>query len=148
MNEGGVDKVYSLMAAELGAPQQVGNARISGGCTVNWRNVWAGAVISGTVGAVGGLKIGLAGGTVILPGIGSATGAVGGAVLAGANGFIGGTLVGVAGELLTSCFRNVQSVDAICEQALNKFVNGEISAVQIPEECIHNLKIELIDINF
>jgi hypothetical protein len=135
MNEGGVEAVYDVMAKELGTPSS--NARVSSGCTVNWRSVWAGAVIGAAVGAASGIKVGLAGGTVVLPGIGSATGSVGGGVLGGASGFVGGTVTGVAAELLTSCFRNIQSVDVLCKNSFDRFINGEISAMQIPDvyEC-------------
>jgi hypothetical protein len=144
MNNGGAAAVYSSMAAELGVPDtDSNNARVSAGCTVNWRSVWAGAVIGFGIGAVSGGKVGLAGGTVVLPGVGSATGAVGGAVLGGASGFVGGTVTGVAAELLTSCFRNIESTDATCKRYFDRFVNGEIDALQIPESCIGDIKINI-----
>lgn len=142
MNEGGVEDIYSLMAKELGVSDTGTNARVYSGCTVNWRSVWAGAVIGGAVGAIGGAKAGLAGGTIALPGIGSATGAVGGAVLGGAGGFLGGTVTGVATELLTSCFRNIQSVDVLCKNFFDRYLNGEVSAMQIPDECMSNIQIK------
>ncbi|MFC5409552.1 hypothetical protein ACFPMF_09555 [Larkinella bovis] len=81
------------------------SARI-GRCKVDARGVWTDAVIGFFVGVSGGLKVGCTGGTVTLPGIGTATGCVGGAVLGGAGGFVGGAITGVASQLLQTCFRN------------------------------------------
>lgn len=74
-------------------------------CRVDMRAVWGGAVISGGINAVRGGVIGCAGGTVLFPGLGTATGCVGGAVLGGAVGFIEGAVAGVAGSLLLTCWR-------------------------------------------
>lgn len=103
MNEDGVSQVYDSMAKVLGISTPT-NARVSG-CSVNWRSVWIGAVIGAGGGAVAGVKTGLAGGTIALPGIGSVTGGVAGGIFGLAGGFAGGTLTGVAQELLGSCFR-------------------------------------------
>ena len=136
------------MAEDLGVSNLgTNNTRVYSGCTVNWRSVWAGAVIGAAVGAVGGIKAGLAGGTVVLPGIGSATGAVGGGVLGGAGGFIGATVTGVAAELLTSCFGNIRNVDFVCKQYFERYLKGEISAMQIPDYCIGNIQINFTELN-
>ncbi|MFZ6010060.1 MAG: hypothetical protein ACOYXT_06890 [Bacteroidota bacterium] len=73
-------------------------------CRVNWRSVWAGAVVGGVATGIHGVVIGATGGTVALPGFGTATGAVGGGVFGFAKGFIGGAASSIAAELLTSCF--------------------------------------------
>jgi len=80
----------------------------SGGCSVNWRSVWAGAVVGGTSGAIAGAYLGASGGTVVFPGLGTASGAVGCGVFGFALGFISGVTEGVASELLTSCFRKAR----------------------------------------
>jgi hypothetical protein len=67
--------------------------------------VWAGGVVGGVVGAVFGATTGATGGTVVFPGLGTATGAVGGGVIGFATGFIGGVGTAIAGQLLTTCFR-------------------------------------------
>ena len=94
---GGIDNnSSSITLADLA------NARTtfeSGGCGVNWGNVWAGAVINGAF----GLKTGCAGGLVAGP-IGAASGCVGGAVMGFASGFLWGTVGGIGAELLRSCF--------------------------------------------
>lgn len=73
---------------------------IAGGRTNATRWDVRGALRSGVIGlgigAIGGGKVGCAGGTVVFPGLGTATGCVGGAVIGGAVGFISG----VAGSLL------------------------------------------------
>ncbi len=75
-----------------------------GGCSVNWRNVWAGAVASGVITGGLGLKTGCAGGVVAGP-IGVASGCVGGAVMGFASGFMWGAIGGIAANLITSCGR-------------------------------------------
>ncbi len=101
---GGTDIIYKALVDELNNTSNTSpNGRVKG-CSVNWRSVWAGAVIGFVVGGVGGAKVGCAGGMVAGP-IGAASGCVGGAVMGGASGFIGGAATSVAGELLTSCFR-------------------------------------------
>ena len=74
-------------------------------CRVDMRAVWAGAVFTGGIGAVRGGMVGCVGGTVLFPGLGTATGCVGGAVFGGAAGFIEGAIGGVAGSLLLTCWR-------------------------------------------
>lgn len=74
-------------------------------CRVDMRSVWAGAVFTGGIGAVRGGIVGCAGGTVLFPGLGTATGCVGGAVFGGAAGFIEGAIGGIAGSLLLTCWR-------------------------------------------
>jgi hypothetical protein len=102
-NNGGVELIRNALADELGVNDTNPNGRIRG-CSVNWRSVWAGAVIGAGVGAVYGAKAGCAGGMVAGP-IGAASGCVGGGVMGGASGFVSGAVTGVASELLTSCFR-------------------------------------------
>jgi hypothetical protein len=86
---------------------EVATGRVVGGsgCSVDWRGVWAGGVVGGVVGAVFGATTGATGGTVVFPGLGTATGAVGGGVIGFATGFIGGVGPAIAGQLLTTCFR-------------------------------------------
>lgn len=102
VEKGGIEKIGDVLGIQLhdeGFP----NARTRG-CSVNMRNVWLGAVIGGGAGAVGGAKIGCAGGIVAGP-IGAAGGCVGGAVMGGASGFISGAIMATGAELLGSCFR-------------------------------------------
>ncbi|HMO33080.1 MAG TPA: hypothetical protein PKE63_04600 [Lacibacter sp.] len=86
-----------------------GNTRsgfqIQSRCTINVRNVMLGAVVGFFSGGALGLKAGCLGGTVVIPGIGTATGCVGGAVFGAATGFVSGAVSGIAAELLGSCFR-------------------------------------------
>lgn len=100
LEKGGMELVGEKLAV-LGKEPQTANLR----CRVGMRTVWGGAVISGGINAVRGGVIGCAGGTVLFPGLGTATGCVGGAVLGGAVGFIEGAVAGVAGSLLLTCWR-------------------------------------------
>lgn len=75
------------------------------GCSIDWRGVWAGAVVGYFVGGIGGAIVGCAGGTVVLPFIGTVTGCIGGAVFGSTSGFVSGALTGIAANLITTCFR-------------------------------------------
>ncbi|SNT05897.1 hypothetical protein SAMN05421640_2203 [Ekhidna lutea] len=77
----------------------------SSGCSVNWRDVWAGAVVGLTVGATQGAYVGATAGTVTFPVIGTVTGGVSGGVVGGAIGFVSGAATSVAAGLITSCGR-------------------------------------------
>lgn len=98
----GVDAIYDQLESDIRGNT---SARI-GRCKVEARGVWTDAIVGFFVGGAGGLKVGCAGGTVTLPGIGTATGCVGGAILGGAAGFVSGAITGVASQLLQTCFRN------------------------------------------
>ncbi len=76
-----------------------------GGCSVSWRDVWAGAVVGAGVGAVSGGYTGATAGTVAFPIVGTVTGGVSGAVVGGAFGFVSGALTTVAAGLITTCGR-------------------------------------------
>lgn len=94
------------------------------GCSVNWKSVWQGAVISAAAGAVSGAYVGATGGTVVLPFFGTVTGGVGGAVFGGAAGFAGGAAAGIAQELIFGCLFKTQTTqpDLTCndiQYALN-----------------------------
>lgn len=70
------------------------------------------AVATGAlVGAVGGALTGAAGGTVALPGIGSAAGAIGGAVFGAAKGVVGGGLVELTWAFI-DCAMERKTLDA------------------------------------
>lgn len=81
----------------------------SGGCSIEWRGVWASAVVGGVSNGVRGAIAGAGGGTVAFPGLGTATGAIAGGVFGFATGFIGSAVGGVAANLLTTCFRKMVS---------------------------------------
>jgi len=103
------NKIFRLIKSDVYAQRQI-EYKCNGscgakGCSVNWRNVWAGAVIGLVANGTRGAVIGCAGGTVALPVFGTAGGCIGGAVFGGTAGFVTGTLTTVAAELLTSCGR-------------------------------------------
>lgn len=108
-------KSLSIFFSDNGNLERFKNAIFSNGnsngrlttksCRINWRNVWASAVIGFAYNAGRGAIIGCAGGTLVLPLFGTATGCIGGAVFGGASGFFAGASFGIAGELLTSCWR-------------------------------------------
>ena len=77
----------------------------SRGCSVNWRNVWAGAVASGAIGAGIGLKAGCAGGTIVVPLLGTLAGCTGGLIGGLATGYVTGAAGSILAELITSCGR-------------------------------------------
>lgn len=98
---------------------ETATASSASGCTINWRGIWGAAVVSGVVGAYFGAKTGAAGGTVVFPGLGTASGALGGGVIGFATGFLGGGALSAAEQLLLSCFRSVkqsQNMVLYCEQ--------------------------------
>jgi hypothetical protein len=102
LDKGGMELVGEKIAFLSKESDTAPNLR----CRVDMRAVWGSAVISGGYGAVRGGIIGCAGGTVLFPGLGTATGCVGGAVLGGATGFIEGAALGIAGSLLYTCWRS------------------------------------------
>ena len=85
--------------------EATGNTGSRLNCSVNPRNVLGAGIIGLGIGGVRGGIIGCGGGTVLFPGLGTATGCVGGAVIGGALGFMEGVFGAIAGELLLSCFR-------------------------------------------
>jgi hypothetical protein len=103
------------------------------GCNVNFRSIWAGAIVGGVVGGARGAIIGATGGTVAFPGLGTVSGAVGGGVVGFATGFIEGTLTGVAAELLTTCFRKAEITqpELLTEDNFNQLIpcpNGDCTS--------------------
>lgn len=102
LTNGGVDVIYAALSEKLNS--EINGGRMQG-CSVNWRNVWLGGVVGFFGGGAAGAYTGCTGGTVVLPGVGTAAGCVGGAVLGAAGGFIGASVSGVASEHLGSCFR-------------------------------------------
>ncbi len=97
--EGGIKKISNKMIEDLGITSLGG--RINGDCKVDMRDVWLGAVLGGTVRGI----TGAGGGTIVIPGIGTATGAIAGGVVGFASGFLEGALLTTAGSLLATCFR-------------------------------------------
>jgi hypothetical protein len=92
IDNGGTQVIYQELVQSLGDPNDPSFGGRVKGCSVDWRGVWAGAVVGLAGGAASGAYVGCTGGTVVFPGLGTATGCVGGAVLGGATGFIGGAL--------------------------------------------------------
>ncbi|EON79233.1 hypothetical protein ADIS_0238 [Lunatimonas lonarensis] len=101
LERGGMERIGEKLAGLANESDYNPNLR----CRVDMRAVWAGAVFTGGIGAVRGGMAGCVGGTVLFPGLGTATGCVGGAVFGGATGFIEGAIGGVAGSLLLTCWR-------------------------------------------
>lgn len=101
LDKGGME----LVGEKLNVIQKESGYTYNLRCRVESRAVWGGAVIGLTYGAVRGGMVGCAGGTVVFPGLGTATGCVGGAVFGGAIGFIEGAATGIASSLLLTCFR-------------------------------------------
>lgn len=103
VENGGIEEVQNILSEELGTEGSP-NGRVMG-CSVDMRDVWAGAVVGAGVGAVSGGYTGATAGTVAFPIVGTVTGAVSGAVVGGAFGFVSGALTSVAASLITSCGR-------------------------------------------
>jgi len=107
------------------------------GCSVDWRDVWVGAVFGLVTGATYGAYIGGTVGTVTVPILGTAVGAVGGAVFSGAVGFVSGAIGGVATSLFTSCTRagnsTLQQTYASCEAAWTAYMTYETNSM--PSDC-------------
>jgi hypothetical protein len=102
--DGGIDAVSHDINQQLGLdPTSEGRVE---DCEVNFRGVWAGAVVTGVVGGVKGGVIGATTGTFTVPVLGTAVGAVGGAVFGFTAGFVTGALGAVATGLLLTCGRN------------------------------------------
>jgi hypothetical protein len=100
------DYLKTIIQTETGATPETN-------CRVNFRNVWAGAVVGGVANGVRGAIIGATGGTMTFPGLGTVGGALGGGVIGFATGFAGGALSGVVSELMTSCFRQAYMKSSI-----------------------------------
>ncbi|MFN7261987.1 MAG: glycine zipper family protein [Cyclobacteriaceae bacterium] len=77
----------------------------NGGCAIDWRGVWGGAVLGFAYGATTSAVAGATAGTVVFPVVGTVTGAVSAGVVGGAIGFVEGAVAGIAGSLLLTCFR-------------------------------------------
>lgn len=133
--------IYEELSGEIGGSTSSSNSQRVAACSVNWRGVFLGGVVSFAVGAYAGGKAGLVAGTFTLPGVGTVTGAVAGAMLGGAGGFTGAVITGVAAELLGSCFRNAKGLEVSCQQTFDRFLQGEITSAQIPRACTDNLEI-------
>ncbi len=103
VEKGGIEKVQNILSEELGK-ESPSNGRVMG-CSVNMRDVMAGAIVGGAGGAIAGGYGGATAGTVAFPIVGTVTGGVGGAVVGGAFGFVSGALSSIAASLLTSCGR-------------------------------------------
>jgi hypothetical protein len=103
IEEGGDDSIRQTLS-QLNDTKGNPNARVAG-CAVNWRSVWAGAVVGFVSGAVGDCYAGATAGTVAVPIVGTVTGCVSAGMASGAVGFAVGAASGIASELLTSCFR-------------------------------------------
>ncbi len=105
-------------------------------CSVDWRDVWVGAVFGLATGATYGAYLGATAGTVTVPILGTAVGAVGGAVFSGAIGFVSGTIGGIATSLFTSCTRataSLQQTYGSCEAAWEAYLTYETNSM--PADC-------------
>lgn len=76
-----------------------------GGCSVNWRNVWASAVVGFFSVGASTAYVGATVGTVTVPRIGTVTGGVAGFFAEGAVGFVSGATTTIVAGLITSCGR-------------------------------------------
>jgi hypothetical protein len=103
IEEGGDDSIRQTLS-QLKDTNGIPNARVAG-CSVNWGDVWMGAVVGGAVGAVGGCYAGATAGTVTFPGVGTVTGCVSAGVIGGAGGFASGAAQGIVSGLLRTCFK-------------------------------------------
>jgi hypothetical protein len=115
---GGIDQIADGIVTSNSSAR---NARTAG-CQLNTRGILIGAVIQGTIGAIGGAKAGAVGGTFTIPGLGTVTGAVGGAVFGGALGFASGAVTSIAGQLFETCTRYVTSAD--CQEIMHNYFSA------------------------
>lgn len=129
MLNGGWHSIYAQLAEEIDQDPTVYH------CDLKWRNIWAGAVVGFSLGAVKGAISGATGGTVVIPGLGTATGAVGGAVFGGAIGFISGATTTITASLITTCFRPTTTGQhtTSCNQLYDYYLQGWV--YKIPEDC-------------
>jgi hypothetical protein len=109
-----IEKTTNEIGAILNKSQtnKTGKGAGFGDCVAQKGKSIGRAVATGAlVGAVGGALTGAAGGTVALPGIGTAAGAVGGAVFGAAKGAIGGGLVELTWAFI-DCAMERKTLDA------------------------------------
>ncbi len=133
MDNDGAIAVQRSLQEMLGSSIPIGRIM---GCSVNWRSVWAGAVVGFVGGAVRGAFVGAITGTFTVPILGTAIGGVGGAVFGGAVGFAGGAVTSVAANLLTTCFRpnNVlKQTYPSCEEAWEDYLTYRTNS--FPSDC-------------
>ncbi len=126
------------LAVQRSLQEMLGNSVSIGrtlGCSVEWRSVWAGAVVGLAAGVVYGGIIGATTGTFTVPILGTAVGGVGGAVFAGAWGFTSGAVYGITSNLLTSCFRSgtLQQNYYSCEEAWEAYLSYQTNT--FPSDC-------------
>jgi hypothetical protein len=72
-------------------------------CKINFKSVWRAGVETAAVGFVTGAYAGAAGGTVVVPGAGTVTGAVGVGIIGLAGGFISGSVTSVVSQGFWGC---------------------------------------------
>ena len=134
IEDGGTKEMQSSLLGVLNIATPFGKTME---CSVDWRDVWVGAVFGLVTGATYGTYIGATAGTVTVPILGTAVGAVGGAVFSGAVGFVSGTIGGIATSLFTSCTRaensNLQQTYASCEAAWEAYMTYETN--KMPSDC-------------
>ena len=127
------------LSVQRSLQEMLGNSVLAGRimeCSVDWRDVWAGAVFGFVTGATYGAYLGATAGTVTVPILGTAVGAVGGAVFSGAVGFVSGTIGGIATSLFTSCTRatgSLQQTYGSCEAAWEAYLTYETNSM--PSDC-------------
>ncbi|TDI63830.1 MAG: hypothetical protein E2O88_12100 [Bacteroidetes bacterium] len=133
MENDGAMAIQRSLQEMLGNSVPIGRAME---CSVDWRGVWAGAVVGFTWGVVRGAFIGATAGTVTVPIVGTVTGAVSGAVILGAVGFAGGTVTTIAANLLTTCFgpnNTLQQTYPSCDAAWEAYLNNHTNI--FPSDC-------------
>lgn len=132
MENGGAIAIQRSLQEMIGNSVSIGRTL---GCSVDWRSVWAGAVVGFTVGVVVGGITGATAGTFTVPLLGTAVGGVGGAVFGGAWGFTSGAVYSIAGNFLTSCFRSgtLQQTPPSCEEAWEAYLSYQTNT--FPSDC-------------
>jgi hypothetical protein len=103
ITEGG-DEPIREMLKQIRSAESNPIARVEG-CSVNWGDVWMGAVLGGLGAAASGCYAGATAGTVTFPLVGTVTGCVGAGMVGLAGGFASGAVYGVASGLLRTCFK-------------------------------------------
>lgn len=107
--------------------------RAGGGCSINWRDVWRDAVWGGLKGAAAGAIAGALGGTVVLPGIGTLTGAVGVGIFGLFAGYAAGAADSIASQWFWNCLMQSPQSDpgADCENFEFSINNQEYCNIDV-----------------
>lgn len=140
-----VEKTVNKIVNILNNPQpnKTGKSADFGDCMAKQgKNIGRSIATGALVGAVSGAIIGASGGTIVLPGIGSAAGAIGGAVFGAARGAVGGGLTTLTWAFI-DCVTERKTLEATYFYADDFYI--DIILPNTPDELNFNISENYFD---